>query len=89
MAEKKITKASVLALIKKNKITASRGAQLLGMSLWDFLDLMHANGLTLYDDTPEEMEQGLRDLRRVIKKRVKKASKAVDFQVYETVRLAN
>ena len=76
MAEKKITQASVLALVGKHDITASKGAALLDMSLWDFMDLMHEHGFTLCDDTPEEMEQGLRDLRRVMKKRAKEIKTA-------------
>ena len=63
MAEKEITEASVLALVAKHIITASRGTELLGMSEWNFHDLMHDNGVTLWDDTPEEVEEDLRDLR--------------------------
>ena len=68
MAERKITEASVLSLVAKHKITASRGAELLGMSEWNFHDLMHNNGVTLWDDTPEEVEEDLRDLRALRKK---------------------
>lgn len=59
MAERKITETSVLALFREEKITASRGAQLLGMPLQDFIDLLHANDLTLCDETPEEIRQDL------------------------------
>jgi len=72
MAEKKITEASVLTLVGEHKITASKGAQLLGMSVWDFHDLMHQHGVTLWDDTPEELEEDLEDLRRIRKKYEKK-----------------
>ena len=68
MAEKKITEASVLALMKEEEITASRGAGLLGIPLQDFLDLMYANGLTEWDDTPEEVEADMRVLRALRKK---------------------
>ena len=70
MAEEKITEASVLALIEEQKITASRGAELLGMPLQDFLDMMHAHGLTLCDETPEEIGEDIKDLRKVVKKQV-------------------
>ncbi|MBI1928071.1 UPF0175 family protein [Candidatus Poribacteria bacterium] len=72
MAEKKITEASVLTLVGEHKITASKGAQLLGMSVWDFHDWMHQHGVTLWDDTPEELEEDLEDLRRIRKKYEKK-----------------
>ena len=70
MAEKRITEASVLALVGEQKITASRGAELLNIPLQDFLDMMHAHGLTLCDETPEEIREDLKDLRKVLKRRV-------------------
>ena len=74
MAEKKITEASVLSLVAKHKITASRGAELLDMSEWDFHDLMYENGVTLWDDTPEEITEGVKGLQSLLEKhkRVKK-----------------
>jgi hypothetical protein len=68
MADKKMTEAAVLALVEKEKITASRGAELLGISLQDFFALMHAHGLTLCDDTPHDIKQDLKDVRKVLKK---------------------
>lgn len=68
MAEEQMTEAAVLALIEKERITASRGAELLGIPLEDFFALMHAYGLTLCDDTPQEIRQDLKDLRKVLKK---------------------
>lgn len=71
MAEKEITEASVLSLVAKHKITASRGAELLDMSIWDFYDLMYENGVTLWDDTPEEIRKGVKGLKSLIEKRKK------------------
>ena len=71
MAEKEITEASVLSLVAKHKITASRGAELLGMSEWDFHDLMHDNGVTLWDDTPEEIREGVKGLQSLLEKHKK------------------
>jgi predicted HTH domain antitoxin len=73
MAEKKITEAAVLSLFREEKITVSRGAELLGIPIQDFIDLLHKNGLTLCDDTPEEIQEGLRNLEEVFKKHSKKA----------------
>jgi predicted HTH domain antitoxin len=72
MAEKKMTEAAVLALVEEEKITASRGAELLGIPLQDFFAIMHANGLTLCDDTPEDIKQDLDDVRKVVKKNAQK-----------------
>lgn len=68
MAEKKITEASVLALFRDEKISVSRGAELLRVPLQDFLELMYANGLTEWDDTPEEVEEDMKVLRALKKK---------------------
>jgi len=68
MAEKKMTEAAVLALVEEEKIMASRGVELLGTPLQDFLALMHAHGLTLCDDTPQDIKQDLDDVRKVLKK---------------------
>ncbi len=75
MAEKKITEASVLALVGEHKITASKGAELLGMSVWDFHDFMHAHGITLWDDTPEEMEEDARTLEKLFEREGRKTQK--------------
>ena len=72
MAERKITEASVLALVGEHKITASKGAELVGMSVWDFHDLMHEHGVTLCDETAEELQEDLRDFRRLRKMHAKK-----------------
>ena len=76
MAEKKITEASVLALFREEKVSISRGAQLLGIPIQDFMDLLYANDIALDDETPEEMEEGVRNIRAVLAKH-KKQAKAV------------
>ena len=65
MAEKKITEAVVLSLFREEKITVSRGAELLGIPIQDFIDLLNQNGLPLDDVTPEEIEEDLRTLRKL------------------------
>jgi hypothetical protein len=71
MAEQKITEASVLSLVAKHKSTASRGAELLAMSIWDFYDLMHDNGIALGDETPQEMKEGVKTLNALLDKKKK------------------
>jgi hypothetical protein len=72
MAEKELSEAAVLALVEEEKITASRGAELLGIPLQDFFALMHTHGLTLCDDTPQDIQQDLKDVRKVLKKNAPK-----------------
>lgn len=67
MAEKEITEASVLSLVAKYKITASRGAELLAMSIWDFYDLIHDNGISLDNGTPEELAKESEEDRKTLR----------------------
>ena len=79
MAEKKITEASVLALVGKHEITASKGAELLGMSIWDFYDLMHEQGVSLDNGTPEELANEFAEDREIIRSlREKHSSKKAE-----------
>ena len=68
VAERQITQASVLVLVGEHKITVSKGAELLGTPTQDFYDLMHAHGIALEDDTPEEIQSGVRNLERLLQK---------------------
>ena len=73
MAEKKITEAAVLALFREEKVSISKGAQLLGIPIQDFMDLLNAHDIPLEDLTPEEMREDLKTLRRLFKEQDKKA----------------
>ena len=73
MAEKQITEAAVLALFREDKVTVSRGAQLLDIPIQDFMDTLNVNGLTLCDETLEEMKQDRRDFHKLLKKYNKRA----------------
>lgn len=68
MAEKRITEAAVLSLFREEKITVSRGAELLGIPIQDFMDLLNQNGLPLDDVRPEDMEEDLKTLQKFRKK---------------------
>ncbi len=73
MAEQKITEAAVLSLFREEEITVSRGAELLGIPIQDFMDLLNQNGLPLDDITPQEMEEDRKTLQKLRKKHKKKA----------------
>ncbi len=77
MAEKKITEASVLSLVAKDQISASKGAQLLGLSVWDFYDLMTENGVALGDTPPTEIAGGVKKMQALLDKNIPKKVKAV------------
>ena len=67
VAEKKITEATVLSLFQEEKISTSKGAELLDIPIQDFMDLLNKHGIPLDDETPEEMDEGLRNLQRLFK----------------------
>jgi len=73
MTEKTITEDAVLSLFRDGKITISRGAELLGIPIQDFMKLLNQKDLTLDDLTPEEMREDLKTLQRLRKKYMKKA----------------
>ena len=77
MAEKKLTEAAVLALFREDKVSISRGAELLRIPIQDFMDLLNANDIPLEDETPEDMKEGLRNIREVLKKYDKQAKARV------------
>ena len=72
MAEQKVTEAAVLSLFQEEKITVSKGAELLGLPIQDFMDLLNQNGLALDDITPKEMAED----RKILQKLGKKYKKA-------------
>ena len=72
-AEKKITEATVLFLFREDKVSVSKGAQLLDMPIQDFMNLLYKNGISLDDETPKELEEGVKTLRELRERHNKKA----------------
>ena len=60
MAEKEAKESFVLDLVRKQKISQGKGAELLGISLWDFQELLAEYDKPMVDLSPEELEEGLR-----------------------------
>jgi predicted HTH domain antitoxin len=73
MTKRKITESTVLSLFREEKITASRGAELLSIPIQDFMDLLNQNALYLDDLTTEEMDEDLKLLQKLRTKYEKKA----------------
>lgn len=66
--DERVEQEIVLSLVRRHRITASRGAELLRMPYQSFLDLMARNEIPLLDYSPEELRsevEGLRKLRRM------------------------
>lgn len=65
--EESVKQEMVLALVRKHKISASRGAELLGMHYQDFLDLMVENEVPFFDYEPGEVKKDVETLKKLRK----------------------
>lgn len=63
--KKQLTQEKVLELVRQSEITASRGAELLGMSLHDFIDLMNKEGIPLWNYSKKMMEKTDKNAERL------------------------
>ena len=63
MAEEKMTQATVLGMVKRKRITASRGAELLKIPLQDFLELMAQHHISVWDCESDEIRHDLESLK--------------------------
>lgn len=65
-AARRLDEVAVLDLVRERKISAARGAELLGMYIGDFLDLMGKHRVPYFTEEPRDIEdlrvqyQGLR-----------------------------
>jgi len=76
-ATKYLEEAMVLTLVRSHRITASRGAELLGMRYPDFLDLLAANDVDVLDYRPGEVAKDVKVLKRWLADRPKTARQFV------------
>ena len=63
--EESLKQEMVLALVRRHKISARRGAELLEMDYQDFLDLMAENEISLFDYEPDELKGDVQNLERI------------------------
>lgn len=68
VALEEIRKLFVLALVAKKKISQGKGAELLDMNRWDFMDLMASYNVPTVDMKPEELGKGVKNLHRALGK---------------------
>ncbi len=64
-AETAVTRYAVLGLYQAGRISSGKGAELLGVSKRDFLDLLTADGIPYFHYTPEELEDEARSVATV------------------------
>lgn len=54
-----LSQSAVLELVRRGEIDPSRGAELLGVPLSDFIRLMDSHGIPYFNYTPDEWEEEL------------------------------
>ncbi len=64
--EEEIRKAVVLEWVRLHRISQGKGAELLGMNRWDFLDLMAEYKIPAIDLTSEELDEDLNNIDEVM-----------------------
>jgi len=52
-----VRKWSVLELVKNGKISSGKAAEILGMTKWDFMELMSEYDIPMVNFPPEELEK--------------------------------
>ena len=65
-AMEEVRKLFVLALVANKKISQGRGAELLDISRYDFMDLMANYNIPTIDIKPEDLGKGVGNLRRAL-----------------------
>jgi predicted HTH domain antitoxin len=65
-AREHLRRAAVLDLVKRQAISQGRGAELLGMSLWEFRDLMAETDVPVVDLAEPEPKEGYTSLKNAL-----------------------
>ena len=55
--ESAVKKWSVLELVRKGKLSSGKAAEILGMTRWEFMELMSSNDIPMANFPPEELEK--------------------------------
>jgi predicted HTH domain antitoxin len=55
--KKSVRKLSVLDLVKKGKLSSGKAAEILGITRWDFMELMSDYDIPIANFPPEELER--------------------------------
>ena len=65
-ARRHLTRTAVLDLVKRQAISLGKGAEVLGMSLWEFHELMSENDVPMVDLTELELKEGHSHLKQAL-----------------------
>lgn len=55
--ESSVKKWSVLELVRKGKLSSGKASEILGMTRWEFMELMSSGDIPMANFPPEELER--------------------------------
>jgi len=65
VAKQEVAQAVVLELLREGKITSGKAAGLLGMSRWDFMELMSKEDIPMANFDSDELKEQMRDFKKL------------------------
>ncbi|NEP45377.1 MAG: UPF0175 family protein [Okeania sp. SIO2H7] len=69
--ESKIKELTVLELFRQERISSGKGAELLGMSKWDFIELLGKNNIPYFTESLAELTEQMAAAQSLVKKKKK------------------
>lgn len=63
VAEREIAEAAVVDLVWRKKISRQKGAELLGVNIWDLPKLLVKHGIPWFDYSPDDVADDLKNLK--------------------------
>lgn len=64
--EKRLQELIVVELVREGRISTGKGAELLGISKWSFIQMLAERGVDYFTESPEELAAQVADLQRVL-----------------------
>jgi predicted HTH domain antitoxin len=64
--ERRLRELIALELAREGRISTGKGAEMLDISKWAFIQLLAEHGIECFSDTPEELADQVADLQRLL-----------------------
>ncbi len=63
---KRLQELIVVELVREGRISTGKGAELLGISKWSFIQVLAERGVDYFTESPEELAAQVEDLQQVL-----------------------
>ena len=64
--ERRLRELIAFELVREGRISTGKGAEMLGISKWAFIQLLAQRGIDYFTETPEELADQVADLQRLL-----------------------